>query len=183
MISIVLVYASSIVSHLKLAHNNKQTIECQGYKCKECSMIVHKQCIRLVNDSCTAEGALQISGGWWKSFHPFLRNKSLVWEQLFRSWGGDPEAHGGGEARQDRPNGPYRQLREIQRGSCSSGYSLIIWSGTGGKILFGFNHKDNGKYILIFSETFQVCWYWPEPSWTWCDGLCSEVCPGIVECW
>jgi len=34
----------------------------KGYKCKECSMIVHKQCIRLVNDSCTAEGALQISG-------------------------------------------------------------------------------------------------------------------------
>ena len=63
MISIVLVYASSsIVSHLKFAHNNKQTIECQGYKCKECSMIVHKKCIRLVNDSCTAEGALQISG-------------------------------------------------------------------------------------------------------------------------
>ena len=123
--------------------------------------------------------------GWlikvFQSF--FLRNKSLVWEQLFRSWGGDPEAHGGGEARQDRPNGPYRQLREIQRRSCSSGYSLIIWSGTGGKILFGFNHKDNGKYILIFSETFQVCWYWPEPSWTWCDGLCSEVCPGIYTVW
>ena len=36
--------------------------EYQGYKCKECSMVVHKKCIRLVNESCTAEGAIQISG-------------------------------------------------------------------------------------------------------------------------
>ena len=30
-------------------------------------MTVHKNCVRLVNDSCTAEGAIQISGDVWST--------------------------------------------------------------------------------------------------------------------
>ena len=95
----------------------KPIAEYQGYKCKDCSMMVHKKCIRLVNESCTAEGAIQISGD---------QLIIAVWEVLFRSWGGHSEALAGGEAWQDRTDGSYWQLGEVQRGSCPSG----DWLGT-----------------------------------------------------
>jgi len=55
--------AKTLLKPVKCHHDGKFIWGWEkGHKCKECSMTVHKKCIRLVNESCTAEGAIQISG-------------------------------------------------------------------------------------------------------------------------
>ena len=103
-------------------------------------------------------------------------------QKCFRSWGGHSEAHGGGEAWQDRPNGSYRQLWEVQRRSCSSGFSSdnmicdrrkIIWDNAMKSIFWfsqrlfksaGIDQNHLGPGALDFAVKFaQVllmhCWF------------------------
>ena len=49
-------------------------------------MTVHKNCVRLVNDSCTAEGAIQISGDVWSTMVETMVNDVDVWSTTVAPW-------------------------------------------------------------------------------------------------